>query len=900
MTKCTHCGAEVSIGSRFCPACGAVQSSISQMPTAAPSSPRGARGGVASPPIGRIDSSSSFGAFAPGQVLAERYRIIGLLGRGGMGEVYRADDLKLGQPVALKFLPKHLSADPVLLERFHAEVRNARQVSHPHVCRVYDIGEVDGHHFLSMEYVDGEDLDTLLRRIGRLPPAKAVEIARQLCAGLAAAHERGVLHRDLKPANIMLDGHGRARITDFGLAVRTDDAAGEIAGTPAYMSPEQLAGRHATAQSDIYSLGLVLYEVYTGKKAFEAASFGEWRRKHAEDQPTHPSLLTTDMDPAAERVILRCLEKDPAKRPASATQVAMALPGGDPLAAAIAAGETPSPEMVAAAGGETALPLRVAWPLLGGVLSLMAAVVVLAPYATDMGLAPWEKSPAVLREHAREIVTRFGYQKDPADSTFWMDRDYDPMRYLADHKPAPGWRKLYRDLGLGPPMLFGYRQSPRPLVALGNGGANAGNPPLEVSGMVNVVTDTLGRLRGFRAVPPQFEEDGKPPAAEFDWSSVFTEAGLDPALFQKTEPKWVPPSPFDARMEWTGAIPGLSDVPLTVSAAAFRGKLVYFEIYGPWSKPERMQVSSTPLGLRIVQMTLVAMALGLSIAAIFFARRNLRQGRGDRKGALRISVFVFAVAMLSWTVSSHHPPDLFFNFLAGAAAISFGLLPSVFLWLTYLAVEPYLRRRIPELLIGWARLLEGRFRDPRVGRDILIGALAGTVLALIAHVVNGLSTWFAFQGQTTIYANYLVRNGINPLSYLFSVILESVGRAFSLLAVYFVFRVVLRRPALAVAALGIVTLLLGLGGENAALEIPGAVLGAVLMTWLVTRIGLLAVVTMWCFNFLLFLVAPSFDFSSWYTAYTMPGLVFLVALTLYAFYISLGSQPMFGAATLED
>jgi serine/threonine-protein kinase len=831
-------------------------------------------------------------------VLADRYRIIGLLGRGGMGEVYRADDLKLGQPVALKFLPKHLSADPALLERFHAEVRNARQVSHPHVCRVYDIGEVDGHHFLSMEYVDGEDLATLLRRIGRLPPAKAVEIARQLCAGLAAAHERGVLHRDLKPANIMLDGHGRARITDFGLAVRSDEAAGEIAGTPAYMSPEQLTGQPATAQSDIYSLGLVLYEIYTGKKTFEATSFAEWRRKHTEDQPTNPGLHTADLDPAAARVILRCLEKDPAKRPPSATQVAMALPGGDPLAAAIAAGETPSPEMVAAAGGESALPLRVAWPLLGGVLLLLAAVIVLAPYATDMGLGKWEKSPAVLRERAREIVARFGYQKDPADSTIWISRDYDPLRYLADHKPAPGWRKLYRDLG--PPVLFGYRQSPRALVAVGAGNVDAGNPPLEVSGMVNVVTDALGRLRGFRAVPPQLETEEKPAVAEFDWASIFTEAGLDPARFQKTEPQWIPALAFDARAEWTGSIPEVPDLPLTVSAAAFRGKLVHFEIRGPWSKPERMQVSTAPLGLRIVQMTLVAMLFGLTTAAIFFARRNLRQGRGDRKGALRISTFMFAVSMLAWIVSNHHPPDLLSNVAASSSAIAFSLLGSGFIWLTYLAVEPYLRRRIPELLIGWARLLEGRFRDPRVGRDILIGALAGTVLALIAIVVNGLSTWFAFQGQTTIYANYLLRIGINPLSYLFNVILDSVGRAFGLLAMYFVFRVVLRRPALAVVALGLVTFLLGLGGENAALEIPGAILSAVLITWLVSRIGLLAVVTMWCFNFLLFFVSPSFDFSSWYAAYTMPGLVFLLALTGYAFYISLGSQPLFGAASLED
>ena len=162
--------------------------------------------------------SISHGRFAPGTLLDSRYRIIGLLGKGGMGEVYRADDLRLGQPVALKFLPDGLRDEPVRLAQFHNEVRTARQVSHPNVCRVYDIGEVEGVPYISMEYVDGENLATSLRRIGRFPEDKAADIARQLCAGLAAAHQRGVIHRDLKPANVMLDGAGRVRIMDFGLA----------------------------------------------------------------------------------------------------------------------------------------------------------------------------------------------------------------------------------------------------------------------------------------------------------------------------------------------------------------------------------------------------------------------------------------------------------------------------------------------------------------------------------------------------------------------------------------------------------------------------------------------------------------------------------------------------------
>ena len=181
---------------------------------------------------------------------------------------------------------------------------------HPSVCRVYDVGDAEGHHFISMEYVDGEDLATLLRRIGRLSGDKAAQIARQLCAGLAAAHEQGVLHRDLKPANVMIDGKGRARITDFGLARETEMVAGEDArsGTPAYMAPEQLAGREATARSDLYALGLVLYELFTGQTPFEARTVPDAVNERSSGLPTSPSSHVENLDPAIERAILRCLE----------------------------------------------------------------------------------------------------------------------------------------------------------------------------------------------------------------------------------------------------------------------------------------------------------------------------------------------------------------------------------------------------------------------------------------------------------------------------------------------------------------------------------------------------------------------------------------------------------------
>src|SRR5580700_9933047 len=305
--SCPACGSEIPRAARFCPSCGSAIDFGStptlglDAPHPIPGTPRAASRRRESSSSAKSPSFSGYEArYVPGTTLADRYRIVSPLGKGGMGEVYRAEDLRLGQTVALKFLPRSLAQTEEARDRFTREVRLARQVSHPNVCRVFDIGEISEsgdasrpftHTFLTMEFVDGEDLASLLRRIGRLPPDKAVEIARQLCAGLAAAHEHSIVHRDLKPANIMLDGRGRVRITDFGLAAislepGSDDAR---AGTPAYMSPEQLSGGEITPQSDLYSTGLVLYEVFTGKRPFDAKTFDEMVRQRDKSTPTLPS-----------------------------------------------------------------------------------------------------------------------------------------------------------------------------------------------------------------------------------------------------------------------------------------------------------------------------------------------------------------------------------------------------------------------------------------------------------------------------------------------------------------------------------------------------------------------------------------------------------------------------------
>jgi tetratricopeptide (TPR) repeat protein/predicted Ser/Thr protein kinase len=262
-----------------------------------------------------VDPFAERADFAAGDVFAGRYRMIARIGRGGMGDVWRADDLILEAPVALKLMH---SASPSDRSRIIREVRLARQITHPAVCRVFDVGEAGETIFFSMEFVHGEDLAALLKRTGRLTPERVVEIAHQLCAGLAAAHAEGVLHRDLKPANVLIDQDGRVRITDFGIAVTTGDTEPHVMiGTLGYMAPEQLAADSTVSErTDVYALGVILYELVTGQPHHTL-------RSH--DPASRLSQLAPGISPQLKRTILKAIARNPQDRPASALEMGAAL-----------------------------------------------------------------------------------------------------------------------------------------------------------------------------------------------------------------------------------------------------------------------------------------------------------------------------------------------------------------------------------------------------------------------------------------------------------------------------------------------------------------------------------------------------------------------------------------------
>ncbi|HVP48658.1 MAG TPA: serine/threonine-protein kinase [Bryobacteraceae bacterium] len=847
-----------------------------------------------------LSSSSSIdeGRFLPGTLLAARYRIVALLGRGGMGEVYRANDLKLGQPVALKFLPEAMATNETTLARFYNEIRIARQVSHPNVCRVYDLGDVEGQPYLSMEYVDGEDLGSLMRRIGRLPADKALEIARKLCAGLAAAHDKGVLHRDLKPSNIMLDGRGNVLIADFGLAGLASQIQGaEVRnGTPAYMAPEQLAGREVTTRSDIYALGLVLYEVFTGKRAFEAATLAELVRLHTETAPVNPSTLVKDLDPAVERVILRCLDPDPRNRPASALAVAAALPGGDPLAAALAAGETPSPQMVAASGETAGLPVRVALACLAFVLVALAVYVFAGPRSSAIDQLGLEKPPEVLNETARNMIRNFGYTSHAIDRAYGFGYQGDFLNYVQAHeKPGPSaWPKILE----GWPNLafFWYRESPRYLVpsdfrdqALTPGIVTTYDPPVTQSGMIKVVLDPQGRLEWFEAIPP--EVDKTPPVAQpFDWKPLLSAAGLDAGKLKAAEPEWNSLAVFDTRAAWTGTWPGTQRA-LRVEAAAWRGKPVYFAMIGAWTHPYRMQPEERSTGHKaadVISTCLLILVLG---GAVWLARWNHTRGRGDRQGAIRLALFVFCAQSALWITRSHLVPDIstFGSFIIMAST---ALFISGCVWILYLALEPYVRRHWPQAIISWTRMSSGRIRDPLVGRDVLFGTVLGVSWVLIFIIDEAVLSQFGSQpnlGNTDYFLG--ARSAVGAILYQ---IPNSVVGTLIFFFLIFLLRAILRKQWLAASGFVLIyTAMKCLGSDHPWANAPFAILIYAIVALVVSRFGLIALAAGIFVADLVGNLPATADFSAWYASGPIFALVVVAALAVWGFHTSLGGQPIF-------
>lgn len=797
-----------------------------------------------------------------------------------MGEVYRAEDLRLGQTVALKFLPKPDSHDSSSWEQIHGEVRIARQISHPNVCRVFDIEESADGPFIAMEFIDGEDLKSLLTRIGRLPVEKGLQFAYQLCSGLAGAHELGIVHRDLKPSNIMVDGRGRIRITDFGLAalaagLRQDQMG---AGTPAYMAPEQIRGREITRRADIYSAGLVIYELLSGKPAFPSSTTSDLDRR-LDTPPLRLSKIVKGLDPEVERVIAKCLEPNPASRPASIMEVAAAFPGHDPLRAAVALGETPSPEMVAAAGEHVSISLPTSVALLAAVLLGIGATAFLARYCNVLSAIRGGKVPEALAERAQQVIARIGYGgENAADSASWLEGNYEDLAKLSRGSPEG--------------IRFVYRRSPQLMIPRNIDSEISGNdPPNDLPGMLRVVLDARGRLREFIALPvPGIDKSAPPP----DWSGLLSEAGFPSAQMVGPDPDVLPSSPFDGRQDWHGSEDGNT---FAITAASYKGRPVFFRASPLATKQHSAERSGR--GFSGIMFVLAVFVCGTG--GCFLARRNVRRDRGDRRGALRVASFIFFGDLLTWVVSAHfvpNPPEEYTGFIGG---VGNALYVAGFMWILYLALEPYVRRLWPEMLISWMRVLSGNLRDSRVARDALIGAVGGVVMALVLNGANALPTWFSIPNVSPAFPSSLVLHGpAGMLAALGWHSSQAVQWARAVASFLLIARVLLRKDWLAAAVAGTCLGMVVLPADNFLVAIPAAMVCAAIVYFSLFRFGLLSVAVILFFYFVLRHWPLTLDFSQWFIWRSVFSMALLVAIAVAAF-LAINSGRTFSLeSTLED
>ncbi len=816
--------------------------------------------------------------FEPGQRIGERYTIVRLLGRGGMGEVYLADDELLGEQVALKCLTGATAAGTPWAERLLEEARAARKVIHPHVCRVHDAGTADGEPFITMEYVEGDDLATRLRQSGRIRGVEARRIALALAEALAAIHEQQLCHRDLKPANVLMDAEGRPRVSDFGLATQTDAGAKRehMIGTPGYMAPELLSGDAPTEKSDIFSLGLLLYELITGRRAFSSGASMQ-RALAGGEPPTAAHLLAADVDPALERIIEACLSPRPEDRPDSAKKLAAALAETDPLAAVLALGRKPSPRVMQASKARGYLGGRRA-PLVAGLaLALMLAIAALEPFVSSLEVAGFGEPPDQLVARARAVIERI----DPTAADHDASWGYSGVG--GAKKPGiPYPRGLARQ---GEDSFFFYRtwEFPTPNWDVTNmigaaGRAQALEPELAVFGSSTVFLDMQGRLAYYQRGPSPLRKiaghDGQDP-----WAALWEAAELDPARFERAASDVPLPSAADRRWSFFAIVDGRET---TVEAGDLGGVPVLF-----CPLEVATEQDASPEQYRREQAAFLFLYLAaplLFLLTLPLAWRNLRAGRGDPWGAFRLAIVMTVATYLAFVLESDWIDDAARTAILLIAALGTALLSGLGAWICYMGVEPLMQRFWPRSLVSWSHLLAGRFRDPVVLSHLLIGLLVGAAFAGLGTLGDLFTELLAGR---TLPAPSALPETLPFASYTLGTMLgELFGGFFD--AILLVLCVALARYAVrwavpaAVLGIAFFSLESVLSAEFPLLEVLVFALAQVLVGYLiVTRYGLLPLAVANMVDGILEALPYTLDSSRWYAPMTALGLTVLVLSAIF-------------------
>ena len=590
------------------------------------------------------------------------------------------------------------------------------------------------------------------------------------------------------------------------------------------MSPEQKARREVTTRSDIYALGLVLHEMFTGKRRSESHS--------------NPSDLVKDLDPGIEQIRLRCGDDDPRGRPARLLAVAIALPGGDPLAAALAAGETPSPELVAASEVKEGFTPRTA------VLCFVAAVL-----ATLLGAFISKRSDLLnhlptpipsdgLAFRAQDVLKTAGYADLPPYSAYGFECCDLEAKASAERLEA-NRRDEILESHRPPVMSFWYRRRRTVMVVMPlvtspmsvAGAMTASNPPETKPGTLLLWLDLLGRMTLLHARPAAVRQLRGPLLRQSGVGSS-TPPGLDLARFTPVPPERVPSMAIDSRHAWTGTYGGRRTEIVRVEAASFQGRLVFFEVGGT--------AASTPAALppraAFIPIAFLSLIIGCLVTTALVAGRNARLGRTDRRGGTGLAGFVFVLVMLQWAVGANHLADAV-EIIHLVAALMQAAFWSGLIWLFYVAIEPYVRRNWPESLISWNRLQSGQFRNPLVASHILAGVTAGLVFERVVL----LGGWAFLSSSLFAFPDVGLQLAATPvnLSRMFVGLRQSLFLGMFLLIFVVLIRLVSRRLWVADVLGALVFSVLGVG-------LIGPIAGPLILfvaclswLWMLQRLGLL-------------------------------------------------------------
>jgi serine/threonine-protein kinase len=592
---------------------------------------------------------------------------------------------------------------------------------------------------------------------------------------------------------------------------------------------------------------------------------------HRQTSPTHPSTFIDDMDPIAERVILRCLEKDPSQRPGSALAVAASLPGGDPLAAMLAAGETPSPQIVAAAGGTLGLSTIRAGLLLGMTLVGMLLVVLLSARSMPIPrIRDGIKPPDVLTDRARQVLLDAGFADRAMRSRasgFGLDDQYVSWVHDVDHTSARWDRLATARPGA---IFFWYRQSPQYMVSKDDiGMVTLDDPARSVPGMRTVVLDVQGRLKTLEILPdPSFRGATGSPTTAAMFAPLFGDAGLKPENFHAVPPTEIPPMYVSDRFAWEGVYPESPEQKIHIEGAALQGRPVYFEIREAWRDDAARRgidpSPDVPMGRNIaLQATLIIAAIASSL---ILAWKNIRAGQGDSAGAQRLSGLFLILGLLVWILTANHVPEIFLEMRSFFRVLGFILVPAAIVWMFYLALEPYVRKTWPETVISWSRALTGRLTDPLVAAHVLAGLAVGVAGTLLAQLSNVIPMHF---GRAAAIPNmsYLVRflATEHPTSVALWSLLDALYIGLLYLLAMVLFLLALRRKWLAgvaLVALGAVNNFQWYSASWVQWMESAMVMGLILL--LLVRYGLVATIAgLWCmYMFRMLPITP--DLSAWY------------------------------------